>query len=75
MLMVRPVLSLVLAFWFLQIAGGMLSVVTPVGLDELGAASDTVGLVAALHAAGFMAGAYYMPPLIGGCRETGCGNL
>jgi len=55
MLMVRPVLSLVLAVWFLQLAGGMLSVVTPVGLAELGAASDAVGLIAALHAAGFMA--------------------
>ena len=57
MLMVRPVLSLVLAVWFLQLAGGLLSVVTPVGLAELGAASDAVGLIAALHAAGFMAGA------------------
>ena len=65
MLMVRPVLSLVLAVWFLQLAGGMLSVVTPVGLAELGAASDAVGLIAALHAAGFMAGAYYAPRLIG----------
>ncbi len=65
MLMVRPVLSLVLAVWFLQLAGGLLSVVTPVGLAELGAASDAVGLIAALHAAGFMAGAYYAPRLIG----------
>ena len=54
-----------LAVWFLQLAGGMLSVVTPVGLAELGAASDAVGLIAALHAAGFMAGAYYAPRLIG----------
>lgn len=65
MLMVRPVLSLILAVWFLQLAGGILSVVTPVGLAELGVASNGVGLVAALHAAGFMAGAYYAPRLIG----------
>ncbi|MCR9196312.1 MAG: MFS transporter [Hyphomonas sp.] len=65
MLTVRPVLSLVLAVWFLQLAGGILSVVTPVGLAELGAASDAVGVIAALHAAGFMAGAYYAPRLIG----------
>ncbi len=65
MLMVRPVLSLVVAVWFLQLAGGILSVVTPVGLAELGLASDGIGLLAALHAAGFMAGAYYAPRLIG----------
>lgn len=65
MLMIRPVLSLVLAVWFLQLAGGLLSVVTPLGLSELGLNSDGIGLIAALHAAGFMAGAYYAPRLIG----------
>ncbi len=65
MIVIRPVLSLVLAVWFLQLAGGMLSVVTPLGLAELGAGSSAVGLVAALHAAGFMAGAYFAPRIIG----------
>lgn len=65
MLTVRPVLSLILAVWFLQLAGGILSVVTPVGLADLGVSSRGIGLVAALHATGFMAGAYYAPRLIG----------
>lgn len=65
MSMIRPVFSLVIAVWFLQLAGGMLSVVTPLGLAELGVGSDAVGVIAALHAAGFMAGAYYAPKLIG----------
>lgn len=62
---IRPVLSLVLAVWFLQLSGGMLSVVTPIGLSEMGTSSIGVGIVAGLHAAGFMAGAYYAPILIG----------
>lgn len=65
MLMIRPVLSLVVAVWLLQLAGGILSVVTPVGLADLGLASAGIGLVAAMHAAGFMAGAYYVPRVIG----------
>ena len=62
---IRPVLSLVLAVWFLQLSGGMLSVVTPIGLSEMGTSSIGVGIIAGLHAAGFMAGAYYAPRLIG----------
>ena len=62
---IRPVLSLILAVWFLQLSGGMLSVVTPIGLSEMGTSSIGVGIVAGLHAAGFMAGAYYAPRLIG----------
>ncbi|MHA7856664.1 MAG: MFS transporter [Henriciella sp.] len=62
---IRPVLSLVLAVWFLQLSGGMLSVVSPIGLSEMGTSSIGVGIVAGLHAAGFMAGAYYAPILIG----------
>jgi len=62
---IRPVLSLILAVWFLQLAGGMLSVVTPIGLSEMGTSSIGVGLIAGLHAAGFMAGAYLSPRLIG----------
>jgi MFS family permease len=65
MLTLRPVLSLILAVWFLQLSGGILSVVTPVGLKELGASSLDIGGIAALHAAGFMAGAYYAPKIIG----------
>lgn len=65
MLVIRPVLSLVLAVWFLQLSGGILSVVTPVGLSELGVTTDGIGLIAALYAAGFMAGAFYAPRMIG----------
>lgn len=62
---VRPVLSLILAVWFLQLSGGMLSVITPIGLSEMGASPIGVGIVGGLHAAGFMAGAYFSPRLIG----------
>ncbi|MCR9225035.1 MAG: MFS transporter [Hyphomonas sp.] len=62
---IRPVLSLILAVWFLQLSGGMLSVVTPIGLSEMGTSSIGVGIIAGLHAAGFMAGAYLSPRLIG----------
>ena len=62
---VRPVLSLILAVWFLQLSGGMLSVVTPIGLTAMGSSSVSVGVIAGLHAAGFMAGAYFSPRLIG----------
>jgi MFS family permease len=65
MLSIRPVLSLILAVWFLQLAGGMLSVLTPVGLSELGVSPVGIGVVAGLHAAGFMAGAFFAPRLIG----------
>ena len=61
----RSVLSLILGVWFLQLSGGILNVVTPVGLEELGASYMGVGGIAALHAAGFMAGAYFAPKLIG----------
>ncbi|WOR15250.1 MFS transporter [Hyphomonas sp. FCG-A18] len=62
---IRPVLSIILAVWFLQLAGGVLSVVTPLGLSEMGTSTIGVGVVAGLHAAGFLAGAYFSPRLIG----------
>ena len=62
---IRPVLSLILAVWFLQLSGGMLSVVTPIGLSEMGTSSIGVGIIAGLYATGFMAGAYFSPRLIG----------
>jgi len=65
MLTIRPVLSLILAVWFLQLSGGMLSVVTPVGLSALGSTPIGIGTVASLHALGFMGGAYFAPRLIG----------
>lgn len=65
MLTIRPVLSLILAVWFLQLSGGMLSVVTPVGLSTLGSTPIGIGTVASLHALGFMGGAYLAPRLIG----------
>ncbi len=53
----RPAAMLILAVWFLQLSGGMLSVLTPLGLTGLGLGAGGVGLVAAMHAAGFMVGA------------------
>jgi len=52
------------AVWFLQLAGGTLSVIVPLGLSELGADASTIGFIAALYAAGMMAGAYFAPGLV-----------
>jgi len=61
----RPVLSLIAAVWFVQLSGGMLGVLTPLGLADMEVGSLGVGVVAGLHAAGFMIGAYIAPRLIG----------
>lgn len=60
----RPVIVLLLAVWFLQLAGGTLSVIVPLGLAELGAGDTVIGLIAALYAAGMMIGAYIAPGLV-----------
>ncbi|MEO0883661.1 MAG: MFS transporter [Pseudomonadota bacterium] len=61
----RPVFSLIAAVWFLQLSGGLLGVVTPLGLVEMDVGTFGVGVIAGLYAAGFMAGAYVSPSIIG----------
>lgn len=60
----RNVFALVIAVTILQLAGGILGVITPLGLDAFGADTGGVGLIAALHSAGFMAGAWFSTSLI-----------
>ena len=60
----RPVLVLIAAVWFLQLGGGALSVIVPLGLSELGARSSEIGLIAAFYALGMVTGAILAPKLI-----------
>lgn len=60
----RPIFVLMAAVWFLQLAGGALSVIVPLGLSELGASASQIGVIAALYAAGMMSGAYITPRLV-----------
>ena len=57
----RNVFALILAVMILQIAGGLLSMLTPLGLEALGTGPQTIGVIAAFHAAGFMLGAWSSP--------------
>ena len=57
----RNVLALIIAVMILQIAGGLMSVLTPLGLEALGTQPQTIGMIAALYAAGFMLGAWTAP--------------
>ncbi len=61
MLEFRRVWTLIAAVGLLQVAGGILGVVTPLGLEALGVRAPVIGLIAACHAAGFMAGAASAP--------------
>ncbi|WP_300377551.1 MFS transporter [Henriciella sp.] len=54
----RNVWVLIAAAAFLQLGGGILGVVTPLGLEALGVAPGLIGAVAAAHAVGFMVGAW-----------------
>lgn len=60
----RNVLSLIVAVMILQMAGGLTSVLTPLGLEAMAVNESLIGLVAALHAAGFMAGAWVSPRVL-----------
>lgn len=67
----RNVFALILAVMILQVAGGLLSMLTPLGLEAMGTGPQTIGVIAALHAAGFMLGAWTSPralALIGNIR-------
>lgn len=55
----RNVWVLIAAVTLLQLSGGILGVVTPLGLEVLGAGTLVIGVVAALNSVGFMIGARY----------------
>lgn len=67
----RSVFVLIAAVWFLQFAGGTLSIIVPLGLSELGADSKMIGFVAALYAAGMMLGAYLAPQIVSCAANRG----
>ena len=60
----RNVWALIAAVTFLQIGGGILGVVTPLGLNALGAGTLIIGIVAGLNAIGYMVGAWYVASAI-----------
>lgn len=57
----RNVFVLIAAVMILQIAGGLTGVLTPLGLEAMGTPPQAIGFIAALHAAGFMVGAWSAP--------------
>lgn len=61
----RNVITLILAICLMQAAASFLGVITPVGLTELEAGETLTGLIGALYSAGFMAGAWAGPALLG----------
>ncbi|GAB5457160.1 MAG: MFS transporter [Henriciella sp.] len=60
----RNVWMLVASVTLLQLGGGVLGVLTPIGLDAFGVGTFGVGVVAALFSIGFMGGAWYATPAI-----------
>lgn len=68
----RSVFALICATWFLQLSGGILGIVTPLGLQAMGLGTSGIGVIAALYAAGFMAGAAYAPKIIGRIGNIRC---
>ena len=72
----RNVFALILAVMILQIAGGLLSMLTPLGLEALGTAPQFIGGIAALYATGFMLGAWTAPAaLVRCCRSSHFGGV
>lgn len=61
----RNVFVLILSVMILQIAGAILSMLTPMGLEALGTGPAVIGVIAALYAAGFMFGAWTAPYVLG----------
>ncbi|MFN4226488.1 MAG: MFS transporter [Hyphomonas sp.] len=57
----RNVLTLILAVTILQMAGGVTGVLTPLGLEAMQVGEVGIGVIAALYAAGFMAGSWVSP--------------
>ncbi len=54
----RNVFVLIVSVMILQIAGGLTGVLTPLGLEAMGTGPQTIGVIAGLHATGFMFGAW-----------------
>ncbi len=61
----RNVITLIFAICLMQAAASFLGVITPVGLTELEAGEALTGLIGAIYSAGFMAGAWAGPALLG----------
>ena len=60
----RTIGVFLLAVWFIQLAGGIIGVVTPLALDEMRVSSLTIGIIASVFSAGFMAGALFAPAAV-----------
>lgn len=60
----RKVFSLILAAALLQVAGGLLGVIVPLGLGGQNVSNSVIGIIAGIYSAGFMLGAMYAPRLI-----------
>lgn len=72
----RSVFVLILSVTVFQLAGGLTGILTPLGLEQLGLDATMIGAVAALHAAGFMFGAWSSPTalsLVGNIRLFAAG--
>ncbi len=57
----RPAFPMIIAVYFFQLSGGILGLVTPLGLDKMGISLGAIGLIASLNAVGFMIGALTAP--------------
>ncbi len=57
----RNVFFLILAVMLIQLPGGLTGTLTPLALGELGMGPVIIGIIAALHAAGFMLGSWFSP--------------
>ena len=61
----RNVFVLILSVMIVQIAGGLLSMLTPLGLEAMGTGPQTIGVIAGFNAAGYMIGAWSAPRMLG----------
>ena len=64
----RNVATLILAAALLQTAGGLLGVLVPLGLGDIGVSNSVIGIIAGIYSAGFMIGAALCPRFI---RDVG----
>jgi MFS family permease len=61
----RNVLVLIISVMILQLAGGLIGMLTPLGLEAMGSGPQTIGVIAAFNAAGYMIGAWTAPRALG----------
>ena len=57
----KNVSFLILSVLLVQIAGGLLGMLTPLGLESMGTGPIAIGVIAGLNAAGYMIGAWTSP--------------